>query len=152
MTYSECVFVVSVTQHAKHMHPIILPSLACIAPMHFSTYLINGTIFRKMLLNITCIFICSTKTVRNISLFNKNSVRYYHGRSQIFMLHTHDACQILIKLEYSQQIFKKIPKYQISWKFIQWELRSFMQTDRWLDMMKNLKTIKGKYITLSIHS
>jgi len=107
----------------------------------------------KMLSNITCISICTIKTVWNISNCNKNSVRYYRECSQIFMLHTHDACMILIKFKFSQQIFKKkIPKFQISWKFTQWELRCFMQTDRWIDMMKNLKTIKDKYITLSIHS
>jgi len=43
MTHSECVFVASVIQHAKRIHPIILPSVACTAPLHFSTYLINGT-------------------------------------------------------------------------------------------------------------
>jgi len=34
---------------------------------------------------------------------------YHHGCSQIFTLFTHDACQSLIKLEFSEQIFKKYP-------------------------------------------
>jgi hypothetical protein len=46
ITYSECVSVALVMQHAKFMHCIILPSVACPAVPYFSTYLIND-IFRK---------------------------------------------------------------------------------------------------------
>jgi hypothetical protein len=44
-TYSECVSVVLVIQHAERMHRIILSSVACLAVPYFSTYFINGTIF-----------------------------------------------------------------------------------------------------------
>jgi hypothetical protein len=46
ITYSECVSVALVIQHAKRMRRIILSSVACLAvPYFFPHYLINGTIF-----------------------------------------------------------------------------------------------------------
>jgi hypothetical protein len=51
-----------------------------------------------------CIFIFSTTFVWNISHSNKNSVRYYHKCTQIFVYSTRFSCQILIKLEVSRQI------------------------------------------------
>jgi len=39
------------------------------------------------------------------------------------------SCEISIKIEYSQPIFEKILKYQISRKAVQWETRSSMWTD-----------------------
>jgi hypothetical protein len=35
LTYSECVFVALVIQHAKRIHCIILPSVACLAVPYF---------------------------------------------------------------------------------------------------------------------
>jgi len=37
VTYSECVFVALVIQHAKHMHHVLLSSMASLALQHFST-------------------------------------------------------------------------------------------------------------------
>ena len=56
VTYSECVSVALVIRHAKSMRSIILSSVACLALPYFSTYLINGTILGKKLLNIKCVF------------------------------------------------------------------------------------------------
>ena len=57
ITYSECVSVALVIQHAKRMRLIIL-SLWPVCLYHiFSHYLINGTIFgEKRLLNVKCVF------------------------------------------------------------------------------------------------
>jgi hypothetical protein len=41
-----------------------------------------------------------------------------------------------MKLVFSQHIFKKNPKYQISSKSIQWELSFSMQTERQTNMIK----------------
>ena len=41
-----------------------------------------------------------------------------------------------MKLEFYLHIFKKILKYQISQKSVQWELSCSMLTDRQTDMMK----------------
>ena len=35
-----------VIQHAKHMRPFFLLSVTCVTLPYFSTYLVNGTIFR----------------------------------------------------------------------------------------------------------
>jgi len=50
------VSVALVIQHAKLMHCILLSFLACLAVSYFPPYLINGTIFRKMLMNIEFVF------------------------------------------------------------------------------------------------
>jgi hypothetical protein len=53
ITYSECVFVALVIQHAKRMPLIILSSVASPILQYFPHYLIKGTIFgEKKLLNI----------------------------------------------------------------------------------------------------
>ena len=47
VTYSEIVSIALVIQYAKHTHRIILPSVACPVVQHYSTYLMNGTIFEN---------------------------------------------------------------------------------------------------------
>jgi len=56
ITYSECVCVLLVIQHVKCTRCIILSSIACLVLPYFPHYLINNTIFGKMLLNVTCVF------------------------------------------------------------------------------------------------
>ena len=45
------------------------------------------------------------------------------------MLSTRYSCPILMKLEFSRQFFRKILKYQISWKSIQWKPSCPIRTD-----------------------
>ena len=47
IAYYECVFVALVTQHAKCMSHIILPSMAYLAPPYLSTLSHKGTIFEE---------------------------------------------------------------------------------------------------------
>jgi hypothetical protein len=54
--YSECVSVALVIQYAKRVRRILLSPVACPAVLYFATYLINGTIFGKKLLNTKCVF------------------------------------------------------------------------------------------------
>jgi len=57
VTYPECVSVASVFQHAVHMHPIILTSVACLPLYHiFAHSVIKGTICGQTLLNKKCVF------------------------------------------------------------------------------------------------
>jgi len=67
------------------------------------------------------------------------------------MLRTHVACQILIELEFSQQIFKNT---QISnFMKIHPVGAKLFHADKQMDRHdEEPKTIKGKYITLNIHS
>ena len=49
----------------------------------------------------------------------------------VFIESAHYSCQILMKLEFSRQIFFfKFSKYQISWKSVQWNSNCSMRTDR----------------------
>jgi hypothetical protein len=45
------------------------------------------------------------------------------------MLSKRYACQILMKIEFSWQIFEKVLKHQISWKSVQWERSCSMRKD-----------------------
>jgi hypothetical protein len=49
------------------------------------------------------------------------------------MQHTRHSCQILIKLEFSRQIFEKKLKHQISPKFVELEPSRSMRMDGWMD-------------------
>jgi len=68
-----------------------------------------------------------------VSRSKNNSVIYYHKCARVFTYSTCCSCQVLIKLEFSQQIFEKILKYQISWKSVQrgpsYSKRTGRQTD-----------------------
>jgi hypothetical protein len=60
ITYSECVFLALVSQHAMRIRLIILSSVARPAVQYFFTLLHNGHDFRKnKLLNIKCVFTIS---------------------------------------------------------------------------------------------
>jgi len=78
--------------------------------------------------------------VRNISPCKKNASSYYHKCPHVFMLSTRYFCQTLINLEFSRQIFRKILRYLISWKFASLEpscsMRTYGETDGQKDMTK----------------
>jgi len=73
----------------------------------FPHYLINGAISRKKLLNIKYVLIFSTTVVWNISHSRKHSARYYHRGTKAFIQSTRYCFQILIKLDFTRQIFEK---------------------------------------------
>jgi hypothetical protein len=92
----------------------------------------------------TCVLIFTTSFVWNISHSKKNSARY-----KLTYIYTYSTrpCQILIKLEFSRQIFEK---YQISWKSVQWEPICFMRTDGRTDKTKvivRLQTLTATTVT-----
>jgi hypothetical protein len=60
ITCSKCVFVALVIQLAKRMRCIVLPSVACAVLSYFLHYLINDTIFGKVLWRAKCVLIFST--------------------------------------------------------------------------------------------
>jgi len=55
ITYSECVSVALVIQHAMRMRQIVICGLPR-STILFPHYLINGTIFEKQILNTKCVF------------------------------------------------------------------------------------------------
>lgn len=113
-----------ITQHAKHI-------FSALALPYFPTF-IKVTIFRnKNYWTQDVCFDLLYSFCLNISQYEKSSARYYHKYTYIFMPSTRHFCQILIKLQFSQQILKK--NHHISWKYVRWEPRCSMQTQRWAD-------------------
>jgi len=73
----------------------------------FPHYLINSTTLkRKVNEHKMCVLTFSINFVRNISHSRKNSERYYHKCTFVFMFLS-DSCQILIELQLSGEIFEK---------------------------------------------
>jgi hypothetical protein len=109
ITYSECVSVALVIQHAMRMRRIILSSVSGLALPYFSTLSHKRHDFwkEKKIEHKMCALIFSTTFVWNISHSKQNWARY-HKCTQ-FMYSTRYSCQILIKLEFSRQIFEKYP-------------------------------------------
>jgi len=90
ITYSDCAFEPLVIQHAKRMCHATLSSVDCLAQPYISHYHTNGTIFRgKRLLNIKCVLIFYTNLGWMISHYKKNSAKYYHKCTKVFMYSTH---------------------------------------------------------------
>ena len=74
----------------------------------FPLYLLNSMICKKKVIEHKMfVLIFSKNFVWNFSHFKKNSAKYYHKCTLAFMYRTHYSCQILIKLEFSWQSFKK---------------------------------------------
>jgi len=55
VTYSECVSVVLVIQHAICMRRIILSSVICLTVLYFSTLSHKGHDFEEKVLNVKCV-------------------------------------------------------------------------------------------------
>jgi predicted CDP-diglyceride synthetase/phosphatidate cytidylyltransferase len=86
ITYSECVSVALVIQHAKRMRLVILSFVACLALQNFSTLSHKRHDFRKNVIeNKMCVLIFSTSFVSNISHSKENSATYYHTCTYVFM-------------------------------------------------------------------
>ena len=86
ITYSECVSATLVIQHAKHMHYIMLSSVACLPLPHFSILCHKCSDFREKVMEYTkCIWTFSTIFIWNFCHSKKNWVRYYHKCTLVFM-------------------------------------------------------------------
>jgi hypothetical protein len=119
ITYSQCVSVALVIQHAKRMRRIILSSVARLAVPYFSTLSHKRHDFRKkMLLNIKCVFWFSVQLLSETFLV----LRRIH-RDIIINVHR-SSCKVPLLLSdfNGYWIFltdvRKILKYQISWKSV----------------------------------
>jgi hypothetical protein len=77
ITYSECVSVALVIQHAKRMRRIILSSVACLTLLYFSTLSHKRHDFRKNVIeHKTCLLIVSTfsETFLNLRRTERGSI------------------------------------------------------------------------------
>ena len=99
----------------------IFSCVACLALRYFSTLSHKWHDLKNKLLNKKmCGLIFSTSFVWNISHYKKNWARYGH-KYTFFVRHSHYSCQILMKLGFSQQIFRNYWN-KILWKSVQLEL------------------------------
>ena len=121
-------------QHAISMYHIIL--LYChLWPLQlyniFPHYLINGTKFGVGgSFNVKFLFWFSKLLSERFLILRRNE-RDMIINVLVFTWSIHYSCQILTKLEFSQQIFQSMLKYQISWKSIQWEPGDSTWMDGW---------------------
>jgi hypothetical protein len=101
ITSSECVLVSLGIQNAMGM--------ACPALKHLFTISHKWHNLKKKRSYWTkkSVSIFSTTFVWNISHYTKNLARYYHQCTFFFMLSIHNSCQILMKIEFSQQMFEQ---------------------------------------------
>jgi hypothetical protein len=95
----------------------------------FPNYLINGAIKKKVVEHKMCVLIFSTTFVWNISYSKKNWARCDQKRISVFMYSTGYCCQVLMTVQFSWQASRKILKYEISLKPVQWETSFSMRID-----------------------
>jgi hypothetical protein len=105
ITYSECVSVALVIQHAMHMSRIIFVSVASVCVPYFSTLSHKRHVFRKAVMEYKMRALVLSKTFVWKFPGCKNSGRYYHKCTLVFVSSTLYSRQILMKL--SWHIFEK---------------------------------------------
>jgi hypothetical protein len=123
LIYSAC------NAHAQYYIVIYGVSMCTIL---FQYYLIDGTIFWKRLLKIrVCVSISSTNIFLHISNSKKTSATCYHKCTKLFIYSACYCWQILIKIEFSRQlyIFMKIPLWGTSCS-----MRTYRQTNGHTDV------------------
>jgi len=92
-------------QHTKYMSRIVICGLSgCIFPHIISQ---TARFFKTVIEYKTCVLIFSTNYVRNIFHSKKNWARCDHKRTLAVTWNAHYSYHILIKLEFSRQIFAK---------------------------------------------
>ena len=102
----------------------------------FPHYLIMGTIFeKKKVLNKKCVFWFSTQRLYDTFLILIRTERdviihVYCSSSKV---------PVIVRFSWKLNFLGRFPenfKYQISWKFLEWEPSYSMRTDGWADMTK----------------
>jgi hypothetical protein len=130
VTCCECVFAALVIQQAMSMRRSILLSAACLALINFSTLSQKTWFSGKVTAHKMRVLIFSTNFVWNISFYEELGEVWSETCIGLHVKYPL-SCQTLMKLEFSRQIFeKKILKYQITWKSVQWESSFSVRTDR----------------------
>jgi hypothetical protein len=103
----------------------------------FPRYLINGTIFWKKLLDIKCVLSFSTTFSETFLILRRNEGDMIKNVYWSLCKSTHYSCPILMKVEFSGQIFEKYSNFKYhehpsitSWVF------AWGRTNRWTDITK----------------
>jgi len=151
ITYSECVFVALVIQHAMRMRHIVIYGLSgCTTFFHIISY---DTVFGKKgywTSNTVCL-IFSTNFFWDIYHFKKNWARY---DLNVYW----SSCKVPVMLSdfnltwiFSTD-FQKILRYKISWHSFQWEPSFSMWRDGWTYMTKLIVAFRNFAIVLKNQS
>jgi hypothetical protein len=129
ITYSKCVSVALVIQHAICMCHIIVSYVASLAPPYFSTSSHKQHYFWKQ--------VTESKMCVSISLYLLSKTFLILRTEQDMIMYVHrSSCKVrVILVNFSETWifltdFQKILKYQILQKSIQWEPHCSMQTDK----------------------
>ena len=85
----------------------ILSFAASLTPPYFFSEL---SYKRHDFRNEMCFFIFSTTLSETILILRRIYARYNHNSANVFMKNTRDSSQILMKLEFSRQIFEIYPR------------------------------------------
>jgi hypothetical protein len=104
-----CVIVAVDIHHARRTHHITLPSVTCPSLLYFSTQSHKTLSFLKesFVKHKMCVFIFPTTFLWNISHSKKKWARYCNKCGYIFKYSICYSYHILMKLEFSRQIFEK---------------------------------------------
>jgi hypothetical protein len=153
LLHIECVYVTVVVQHANRMRHVTFPSVPSPALWHFSTLSHKPHDFRKKkILNIKCVFWFYLQILYKIFLILRRT-----AQDTIISVNT-PSCKVPVHfsyvkvpvhLSYVNEIwifstdFRKILKYQISWKSAQWEPSSSMLTDGQTDTTQLTDTFRN---------
>ena len=95
-----------VIQHAKRTRLVVFPSVTCPAVTYVPHYLTNGTILsgREYIEHKMCVSIVSTALSEKKFSSKKNSAKYYHKCTLVFMYSNTYSYPVLLEHELSPQI------------------------------------------------
>jgi hypothetical protein len=119
-----------IIQRAMDMHYIILSSVACPALPYFSILSLKRHDFQKTLLSIKYVFWSSVQLLLETFLILRRIER------EIIINVHRSSCKVPLFLSNFKETwilstdFRKILKYKISWKSVQWEPSCSMRTGR----------------------
>ena len=133
ITYCECVFVAPGVQYSMPMRRIIFSSTACPALQYFCTLSQRGSLFEKKKCEHKIVFwlplqiSCETfLTLWRIKWDRSKMYFGLHVKYPLFLSHFKETWIFSTD-------FRKILKYQISWKFLHWEPSLSVLTDGRID-------------------
>jgi tRNA G26 N,N-dimethylase Trm1 len=120
--YSECVSVALFTRHSKCMRCIIMLFVACQAVQYFSTFYHTRHDTRKIIFVYkTRVLIFSTTSSRNIYHSKKNRARCCHKCTYVFRVNSPLFLSDFNPTFIFLSDLRKIIKYRISGKSVQWK-------------------------------